>query len=107
MFMLVVSMVTGDHVHTHYDSQYKSYVECRQSITKDKQMVVALAQREHIKDGTMMMFVCMPSSNYINQRDIAIRYGESTSPHGESTEHKVLNSNRNKRAYATLEGGGD
>ena len=98
--MLVVSMVTGDDVHTHYDSQYKSYVECRQSITKDKQMVVALAQREHIKDGTMMMFVCMPSSNYINQRDIAIRYGEST-------EHKVLNSNRNKRAYATLEGGGE
>ena len=94
MFMLVVSMVTGDDVHTHYDSQYKSYDECRQSITKDKQMAVAVEQREHIKDGTMMMFVCMPSSNYLNQRDIAIRYGEST-------EHKVLNSKRNKIAGAS------
>ena len=77
-FMMIVSLINGDTVHTHYDSQYKSYDECKSALTYKKKMSVAVELREHIKDGTKMTFICMPSSNYVDQRNMAIVLARST-----------------------------
>lgn len=76
--MMVVSLVTGDTVHTHYDSQYKSYDECKSAMTYNKKMSIAVELREHISDGTKMMFVCMPSNNYIDHRNMVIVLSRTT-----------------------------
>lgn len=90
MFILTVTLLSSDgDVHTHYDSQYKSYDECRLSITKDKQMDMAIELREHIKDGTSMSFICMPGSNHLDHRHIAIELHRLT-------ESVIKNSKRNK-----------
>jgi len=77
-FMMIVTLVTGDTVHTHYDSQYKSYDECKSAMTYKKKMSMAVELREHISDGTIMSVICMPSSNYIDQRNMVIVLARTT-----------------------------
>lgn len=78
--MLVVSMVTGQVVHTHYDSQYMSYDECKAALNKEKQIEILLLPevRDHIEKGTVMTFICMPTQNWIDQRNMAIAQARST-----------------------------
>ena len=77
-FMMIVSLITGDEVHVHYDSQYKSYGECKENVTQKKMMEVSVELKELIRNGTRMTFICMPSSNYLDQRNIAIALARST-----------------------------